>query len=134
MKNLYSKEVGMSSKKAKVDPELVKRLIKVVDDSCSGNRSDFAAALGIAPSNITRYLSGTTVPKISFLAMVSDIYGYNYLWLAKGVGPVKGTSPDEYKRLHSQCSKLAKENEELRKTVNNLNDMLELYKTKHKGK
>jgi len=132
MKNIYNGG-NMNAKTSTVDTGLIDRLNKVIKES-AGKKYTFAQQLGVDPSMITRYLSGDNAPKTEFLLKICKTYGYNIYWLAKGEGPVKGTSPDEYKRLQSQCSKLAKENEELRKTVNNLNDMLELYKTKHKGK
>ena len=64
------------------------RLAHIIENSGLSQRR-FAMECGIDPSNITKILNGTINLSVSVAKKIEERFGYNSMWLIKGVGKAK---------------------------------------------
>lgn len=65
------------------------RILSIVEEYCSGNRSEFARKLGIAPGYAAQMCNGSRTPSERTIADICREFHINREWLETGVGPMK---------------------------------------------
>lgn len=75
--------------------ELSKRIAKIVDEECSGNRSLFARRIKITPAFAAQLYDGSREPSDRTISDICEIFGVHEDWLRYGLEPMKVTKTEE---------------------------------------
>lgn len=66
--------------------QISKRIARVVDENCRGNKSAFARALNITPAFAAQLYNGQREPSDRTIADICQKFGVSRLWLETGEG------------------------------------------------
>lgn len=69
--------------------ELSKRIAKIVDEECSGNRSLFARKIKITPAFAAQLYDGSREPSDRTISDICETFGIHEDWLRHGLEPMK---------------------------------------------
>lgn len=71
------------------------RIVKIVTDLCSGNRSEFARRLSISPQYAAQLYSGERSPSDRTIADICRVFDIREEWLRDGLEPMRSPKSRE---------------------------------------
>lgn len=70
------------------------RIIKIIDEDCGGNRSEFARRLEITPTYAAQLYKGERIPGDRIISSIRREFNVRREWLENGEGPMRLPEPD----------------------------------------
>lgn len=71
------------------------RIIRIIDEDCGGNRSEFARRLEITPTYAAQIYKGERIPGDRIISSISREFNVRREWLETGEGPMRLPEPED---------------------------------------